>query len=125
MAQRNPTPTIEESNDYPTPVKDATAPYVPRTGLGRRLMALRQEIVQSGTPLLGWKRSRGALGMCLRSILTSNASTALQIQGEGELNYNRPLYVATPKVVCHLLVIFDVWIEHISTEYSTVVICNR
>lgn len=54
MAQRNPIPTFEESNADTTPIEDASAPYVPRTELGRRLTALRREIVQSGTPLLDW-----------------------------------------------------------------------
>lgn len=54
MAQRNPIPIVEEPNDDETPHDDVTDVYVPRTELGRRLMAIRQEIVASGTPLLDW-----------------------------------------------------------------------
>jgi len=54
MAQRNPIPTIADPRNDDAPEIDPTAPYVPRTELGRRLMALRQEIVRSGAPLLDW-----------------------------------------------------------------------
>ena len=54
MAQRNPVPAIVETTGNDAPLVDDTGAYIPRTDLGRRLMALRREIVKSGTPLLDW-----------------------------------------------------------------------
>ena len=54
MAQRRPMDETEETDQSETPLDEVTATYVPRTALGRRLMAIRAEIVRSGVPLLSW-----------------------------------------------------------------------
>lgn len=45
---------IEDTEPVASPGGDETTTDTPRTDLGRRLFALRTEIVRSGTPLLGW-----------------------------------------------------------------------
>ena len=51
MAQRKPIPT---ANDHPEeiPLDEVTANFVPKTELGRRLLALRADDVRSGIPML-------------------------------------------------------------------------
>jgi hypothetical protein len=51
IAQRKPTPPRVEANDE-IPLDEVTATFVPKTELGRRLRALRAEIVHSGIPML-------------------------------------------------------------------------
>jgi hypothetical protein len=45
--------TVDQSPDRAE--QNGTAPYVPRTELGRRLMEIRARIEASGQPLLSWE----------------------------------------------------------------------
>ena len=54
MNQSNPIPSDDPPNETETPLDHVTATYVPRTELGRKLLALRAEAVRSGIPLLDW-----------------------------------------------------------------------
>ena len=51
MAQRKPVPTANDDHEE-IPLDKVTATFVPKTELGRRLLALRKEIVRSGIPML-------------------------------------------------------------------------
>jgi hypothetical protein len=53
MPHRTPNPT-DTPHENETPLDEVTATYVPRTELGRKLLALRAEAVKSGIPLLDW-----------------------------------------------------------------------
>lgn len=50
MAQRNPIPPANDHDEIP--LDEVTANFVPKTELGRRLLALRAEGVRSGVPPL-------------------------------------------------------------------------
>ena len=51
MAQRKPIPTANDPHEE-IPLDEVTANFVPKTEFGRRMLALRAEIVRSGIPML-------------------------------------------------------------------------
>lgn len=54
MARTNAIAVSDEVTETIASREDPTAAYLPKTELGRRLMAYRAEIVRSGIPLLDW-----------------------------------------------------------------------